>query len=55
MKCPFCEKEIKKGVIHGGRYSLKWIEESRDMGSETDPMSCFVAVGLLYIENYVIL
>lgn len=32
MKCPYCEVEMEKGIIHGDRYAKKWIEESRDKG-----------------------
>ena len=25
MKCPYCNEDMKLGVIHGDRYALKWI------------------------------
>lgn len=31
-KCPYCKKEMKKGIIHSDRYNLKWIPESKDKG-----------------------
>lgn len=30
--CPFCGERMKLGVIHGDRYSLKWIPEENDKG-----------------------
>ncbi len=33
MKCPYCEVEMEKGIIHGDRYAIKWIEETRDKGA----------------------
>lgn len=32
MECPYCHQKMEKGVIHGDRYAIKWIEESRDRG-----------------------
>ncbi|WP_138204115.1 PF20097 family protein [Haloimpatiens lingqiaonensis] len=32
MECPYCNKNMEEGVIHGDRYALKWIEKSRDKG-----------------------
>lgn len=33
MECPYCHQNMVKGFINGDRYSLKWIEESRNRGS----------------------
>ncbi|MBU5676857.1 hypothetical protein KQI88_10545 [Alkaliphilus sp. MSJ-5] len=33
MKCPYCNQNMEKGFINGDRYSLKWIEESRNKGT----------------------
>lgn len=32
MKCPYCEEEMKLGVIYGDRYPLKWIPAEKDKG-----------------------
>ncbi|MDD4112737.1 MAG: PF20097 family protein [Herbinix sp.] len=36
-KCPYCNKEMQKGIIHSDRYSLKWIPESKDKGAIIAP------------------
>lgn len=33
MKCPYCGKDMKKGIIPGDRYSLKWIPEEKNQGN----------------------
>lgn len=33
MKCPYCNGEMFQGVIHGDRYSLKWIPKEKDKGA----------------------
>ena len=37
-KCPYCNNEMKKGVIHSDRYNLKWIPESKDKGAILSPL-----------------
>lgn len=32
MRCPYCNKDMKKGIIYGDRYKLKWIPEEKDKG-----------------------
>lgn len=32
MKCPYCNEDMKLGVIHGDRYTLKWIPNEKDKG-----------------------
>lgn len=32
MNCPYCNKEMEKGVIHGDRYAIKWIPDENDKG-----------------------
>ncbi|MSU02898.1 hypothetical protein FYJ83_15655 [Tissierella sp. DSM 105185] len=32
MICPYCNKDMKKGIIHGDRYKLKWIPDEKDKG-----------------------
>ena len=32
MKCPYCNEDMKLGVIHGDRYALKWIPKEKDKG-----------------------
>ncbi|MBC8590952.1 PF20097 family protein [Wansuia hejianensis] len=32
MVCPYCGKEMEKGIIHGDRYKLKWISDKKDKG-----------------------
>lgn len=32
MECPFCHQIMEKGFIHGDRYAIRWIEESKDKG-----------------------
>ncbi len=32
MQCPYCGEEMKRGYIHGDRYSLKWVPEENDKG-----------------------
>jgi hypothetical protein len=32
MKCPYCGEKMKLGVIHGDRYSFKWVPEGNDKG-----------------------
>jgi len=29
-KCPYCDKEMEKGIIYSDRYNLKWIPGSKD-------------------------
>lgn len=33
MICPYCNSDMKKGMIHSDRYALKWIPEERDKGA----------------------
>lgn len=33
MECPYCHDVMQKGIIHGDRYSLKWLSDERDKGS----------------------
>lgn len=33
MECPYCGEKMKRGFIHGDRYSLKWIPEEKDKGA----------------------
>ena len=37
MKCPYCNEDMKLGVIHGDRYALKWIPEEKDKGIFLNP------------------
>lgn len=30
--CPYCSKEMAKGLVHGDRYALKWIAGEDDHG-----------------------
>lgn len=30
MKCPYCNEEMKLGVIHGERFALKWVNKDND-------------------------
>ena len=32
MKCPYCNEDMKLGVIHGDRYALKWIPAEKNKG-----------------------
>ena len=32
LNCPYCGKEMHKGVIYQDRYALKWIPEENDKG-----------------------
>lgn len=32
LKCPYCGKEMHRGVIYQDRYALKWIPEENDKG-----------------------
>lgn len=32
MICPYCNREMYKGVIYGDRYKLKWISQDKDKG-----------------------
>ena len=34
MNCPYCDKEMKLGLIYGDRYSLKWIPSEEDKISQ---------------------
>lgn len=31
--CPYCNKEMEPGYIHGDRYTLKWIPKEKDKGA----------------------
>lgn len=30
MKCPYCGKDMNRGIIQGGRFSHKWIPEEKE-------------------------
>ncbi len=30
--CPYCNKEMELGFIHGDRYALKWVPENKNKG-----------------------
>lgn len=32
MKCPYCNEDMKLGVIYGNRHALKWIPNEKDKG-----------------------
>ena len=48
MKCPYCNREMILGVIHGGRDSIKWIPKDKDKGAI---LSSFVK-GIKLLEWY---
>lgn len=31
--CPYCNKQMELGYIHGDRYALKWIPKDKDKGT----------------------
>ena len=42
MICPYCGEEMRKGVVYGDRYKLKWIPEEKDKGFFTAIFSPFI-------------
>lgn len=32
MDCPYCKEDMHEGVIHGDRYSTKWVPKEKDRG-----------------------
>ncbi|SET43114.1 hypothetical protein SAMN05660297_02399 [Natronincola peptidivorans] len=32
MHCPYCNEEMRIGVIHGDRYAIKWVPKDKDRG-----------------------
>lgn len=39
MVCPYCGDKMKKGVIYGDRYKLKWISDKKDRGPFLQPFT----------------
>lgn len=37
MVCPYCNENMESGVIHGDRYSIKWIPQEKDKGIFLSP------------------
>lgn len=33
MICPYCNEDMHEGVIHGDRYSTKWVPKEKDRGA----------------------
>lgn len=47
-ECPICGHALEKGVIHNGRYKLKWISEESDKG----PLLSSISKGIVIADSF---
>lgn len=55
MVCPYCQQEMRKGVIHRDRYHLKWVADEDDKGPVLDFFSKGIKLtelGKDYVEAF---
>lgn len=51
MICPYCRKDMQKGLIRGYKYNLKWIDEDDDTGSILPISTLTNKKGIILKEN----
>ncbi len=53
INCPWCGGPLETGVIHGDRYSIKWIPEEKDPGALLTWFARGIRLTRPFVENKV--